>query len=112
MKCKYKFIDNIKDVVRFIVFYINSFFSVELKKLKEGFGKYVDRNDMQKDKALPSNSCLSVFVKRDVLDLPEKFFSMAMNPEFRPECESANGFHYEKNLCLLSLGKTQTSIKY
>ena len=72
-------------------FYIFFFFSVELKKLQEeGFGKYVDRNDMQKDKVLPSNSCLSVFVKRDVLDLPEKFFSMAMNPEFTPELYTTN----------------------
>ena len=45
---------------------------------------------MQKDKVLPSNSCLSVFVKRDVLDLPEKFFSMAMNPEFTPDLYATN----------------------
>ena len=34
---------------------------------------------MKNDKLLPANACLSVFIKRDIVDLPDKFFSFASN---------------------------------
>ena len=71
-------------------------FSVELKKLEgEGFGRYVGRNLMQKDKLLPANACLSVFIKRDIVDLPEKFFSFASNSECTQDMYVAN---YDKKM--------------
>ena len=49
--------------------------TVELKKLQaEGFGVYVDKNRMEEDKIFPSKNCFAAFVKKDILDLPDKFF--------------------------------------
>lgn len=68
----------------------------ELKKLEaEGFGRYVDRTEMQKDKILPANNCYSVFIKRDILDLPEKFFTLANSSECTQDMYITN---YDKQM--------------
>ena len=95
------------------------------KVQEEGFGRYVDRNEMQKDKVLPSNTCFSAFVKKDMLDLPEKFFSLANNPECNQEMYVNNYdrpmelplkkvtaiYHTEKDRLLLSVESNMSESK-
>ena len=55
---------------------------VELKKLEEeGFGVYVDKNRMEQDKIFPIRNCFAAFVKKDILDLPDKFFDMTKSSD-------------------------------
>ena len=64
---------------------------VELKKLQsEGFGVYVDKSTMECDKIFPTKQCFAAFVKRDILDLPEKFFDMATSSECTKEMYVTN----------------------
>ena len=57
---------------------------VELKKLQaEGFGVYVDKSTMEVE-------CFAAFVKRDILDIPEKFFDMATSSECTKEMYVSN----------------------
>ena len=58
------------------------FFSVELRKLQdEGFVRYVDRKEMQQDKLFPANNCFSAYVKKDICDMPDKFFQIPVDTE-------------------------------
>ena len=55
---------------------------VELKKLEEeGFGVYVDKSRMEQDKIFPIKNCFAAFVKKDILDLPDKFFDMTKSSD-------------------------------
>ena len=72
--------------------------SVELKKLdSEGFGVYIDKNRMENDKLFPSNNCFPAFVKKDILDLPDKFFDMTRTGECTREMYVTN---YDKDMDL------------
>ena len=47
----------------------------ELQKLaEEGFGRYVDKTEMENDKILDQRKCFSAFVKNDIRDVEANFF--------------------------------------
>ena len=69
---------------------------VELKKLEdEGFGVYVDKSQMEHDKIFPIKNCFAAFVKKDILDLPEKFLSMTKSSNCNREVYVSN---YDKDM--------------
>ena len=103
------------------------FHTVELKKLQsEGFGVYVDRSRMEIDKILPNKQCFAAFVKRDILDLPEKFFEMATATECTKEMYVTNYdkpmdmnlkkvaaiYHRDKHRLNISLESNMSESKY
>ena len=76
-----------------------------MKKLDcEGFGVYIDKNRMENDKIFPSKNCFAAFVKKDILDLPDKFFDMTRTGECTREMYVSN---YDKDMDL-SLKKVAT----
>ena len=65
--------------------------SDELAKLsKEGFGKYVDKEQMAKDKVLPPRNCFCAFVKMDINNLNASFFDMVRDKDCVPDLYTAN----------------------
>ena len=69
---------------------------VELKKLEaEGFGVYVDKTTMEVDKFFPAKKCFAAFVKKDMLDMLEKFFDYATSSECTKEMFALN---YDKSM--------------
>ena len=69
---------------------------VELKKLEaEGFGVYMDKTTMEVDKLFPAKNCFAAFVKKDILDMPEKFFDYATSSECTKEMYVLN---YDKSM--------------
>ena len=70
--------------------YIN-IFSDELSKLsKEGFGRYVDKEEMSKDHVLPSRNCFCAYVKTDIRHLDESFFSLVRDKDCTKELYATN----------------------
>ena len=81
---------------------------------------------MQKDKVVMPKNCLSVFVKRDFLDLPDKFFTLANNEECTPDMYMTNYdkpmephfkriaayYHMDKHRLSLSLESNMSDSKY
>lgn len=54
---------------------IVNLFVDELQKLaEEGFGRYVDKTEMENDKILDQRKCFSAFVKNDIRDVEYNFF--------------------------------------
>ena len=69
---------------------------VELKKLEaEGFGVYMDKTTMEVDKLFPAKNCFAAFFKKDILDMPEKFFDYATSSECTKEVYVLN---YDKSM--------------
>ena len=65
--------------------------SVELRKLQdEGYLRYVDRKEMQNDKLFPANNCFSILIKKNILDMPDKFFHLAVDPECNRDMYTKN----------------------
>ena len=63
----------------------------ELAKLsKEGFGKYVDKEEMAKDKVLPARNCFCAFVKMDINNLDSSFFEMVRDKDCGPDLYTTN----------------------
>ena len=53
----------------------NFSFTDELLKLSEqNYGQYVDKDQMARDKVLPTRNCFCAFVKRDIRSLADDFF--------------------------------------
>ena len=73
---------------------------------EEGYVRYVDRKEMQKDKLFPANNCFSALVKKDVDELPESFFQVSVDPECNRDMYIKN---YEKKM---DLGMKQVTAKY
>ena len=49
--------------------------SDELVKLEEeGFGRYIDKTEMEKDKIMEPRKCFSAFVKNDIRDVDPNIF--------------------------------------
>ena len=72
--------------------------AVELKNLDcEGFVVYIDKNRMEDDKIFPSKNCFAAFVKKDTLDLPDKFFDMTRTGDCTREMYVSN---YDKDMDL------------
>ena len=81
--------------------------TVELKKLQdEGYVRYVDRKEMQKDKLFPANNCFSALVKKDVDDIPESFFQVSVDPECNRDMYIKN---YDKKM---DIPMKQVTAKY
>ena len=98
-----------------------------MKKLQsEGFGVYVDKSKMEIDKIFPTKQCFAAFVKRDILDLPEKFFEMATASECTKEMYVTNYdkpmdmnlkkvaalYHQDKQRLNISLESNMSDSKY
>ena len=63
----------------------------ELVKLtKEGFGKYVDKEEMSKDQVLPPRNCFCAFVKMDINNLDSSFFDMVRDKDCGPDLYTTN----------------------
>ena len=63
----------------------------ELVKLtKEGFGKYVDKEEMSKDQVLPQRNCFCAFVKMDINNLDSSFFDMVRDKDCGPNLYTTN----------------------
>ena len=45
-----------------------------IKLAEEGFGRYVDKSEMEKDKIMDPRKCFSAFVKNDITEIEESFF--------------------------------------
>ena len=41
---------------------------------EQNYGRYVDKEEMARDKVLPSRNCFCAFVKRDIRSLADDFF--------------------------------------
>ena len=66
-------------------------FPDELSKLsKEGFGRYVDKDEMSKDNVLPSRSCFCVYVKTDIRHIDDSFFSLVRDKDCTKELYTNN----------------------
>ena len=79
-----------------ILFNLIILFVVELKKLEvEGFGVYVDKSTMEVDKLFPAKNCFAAFVKKDILDMPDKLFDYAISSECTKEMYVLN---YDKSM--------------
>ena len=58
-----------------MLFYVFSINVDELNKpMGEGFGVYVDKNQMEKDKVLDQKKCFSAFIKNDIRDIDIAIF--------------------------------------
>ena len=67
------------------------FFSDELNKLsKEGFGRYVDKEEMAKDHILPQRNCFCAFVKTDIKNLDESFFTLVRDKDCTKDLYTIN----------------------
>ena len=76
--------------------YFPLFKLVELKKFEEeGFGVYVDKSQMEHDKIFLIKNCFAAFVKKDILDLPDKFFDMTKSFNCNREVYVTN---YDKDM--------------
>ena len=47
----------------------------------EGSGAYMDKTTIEVDKLFPAKNSFAAFVKKDILDMPEKFFEHATSSE-------------------------------
>ena len=43
---------------------------------KRGFGRYVDKDEMSKDNVLPLRNCFCAYVKTDIENIDDNFFSL------------------------------------
>ena len=67
------------------------FFADELSKLsKEGFGRYVDKDEMSKDHVLPSRNCFCAYVKTDIRHIDDSFFSLVRDKDCTKELYTTN----------------------
>ena len=70
---------------------MNISFTDELTKLsKEGFGRYVDKEEMARDKVLPPRNCFCAYVKMDINNLNDTFFEMVQDKDCGPQLYTAN----------------------
>ena len=71
--------------------YANIYFADELSKLsKEGFGRYVDKDEMSKDNVLPSRNCFCAYVKTDIEHIDDTFFSLVRDKDCNKELYTTN----------------------
>ena len=67
------------------------YFVDELSKLsKEGFGRYVDKDEMSKDNVLPSRNCFCAYVKTDIENIDDTFFSLVRDKDCTKELYTTN----------------------
>ena len=66
-------------------------FPDELSKLsKEGFGRYVDKDEMSEDNVLPSRNCSCAYVKTDIRHIDDSFFSLVRDKDCTKELYTNN----------------------
>ena len=67
------------------------YFVDELQKLVDmGYGKLVSKDEMKKDKILPSNQCSNVYMKPEMTFMDAIFFSMVMDSGLKDTTYTAN----------------------
>ena len=49
--------------------------------MEEGYGTYIDKERMSRDKVLPNKNCFCAFIKKDIEVLDKTFFTMAVDKE-------------------------------
>ena len=57
---------------------------------KEGFGRYVDKEEMAKDNVLPSCNCFCTYVKTDIRNLDDTFFSLVTDKDCTKDLYTTN----------------------
>ena len=63
----------------------------ELQNLEDmGYGKLVSKDEMTKDKILPSNQCSNAYMKPEMTFMDANFFSMVMDSELKDTTYAAN----------------------
>ena len=63
----------------------------ELSKLsKEGFSRYVDKDEMSEDSVLPSHNCFCAYVKTDIRHIDDSFFSLVRDKDCTKELYTNN----------------------
>ena len=73
---------------------------------EEGYVRFVDRKEMQKDKLFPDKNCFSALVKKDVYELPDTFFQFSVDPECNRDMYTKN---YDKKMDIVM---KQVTAKY
>ena len=101
--------------------------SDELLKLsEEGFGRYIDKTEMENDKILEQRKCFSAFVKNDIRDVDPNVFHGLNESDCSAESYEVNynksmdivmkkvalKYHTNKDLLVISLGLDPTDSKY
>ena len=61
-----------------------------LKLSEQSYGKYVDKEQMARDRVLPSRNCFCAFVKRDIRSLNEDFFDAVRDRDCTKEVYITN----------------------
>ena len=69
---------------------LSNFLDELVKLTKEGFGKYVDKDQMSKDQVLPQRNCFCAFVKMDINNLDSNFFDMVRDKDCGPDLYTTN----------------------
>ena len=73
-----------------LTWHIN-YFVDELQKLVDmGYGKLVTKDELKKDKILPSNQCCNVYMKPEMTFMDPNFFLMVMDSELKDTTYVAN----------------------
>ena len=101
--------------------------SDELQKLAdEGFGRYIDKTEMESDKILEQCKCFSAFVKNDIQDMEPHFFRGLNENDCSPEVYEAKyiepmdivmkkvaiHYHTNRDLLVISPELDPTDSKY
>ena len=67
------------------------YFVDELQKLVDmGYGKLITKDEMKKDKILPSNQCSNVYMKPEMMFMDTNFFIMVMDSVLKDTTYTAN----------------------
>ena len=63
-----------------------------IKLAEEGFGRYVDKSEMENDKVMDPRKCFSAFVKNDITEVEETFFRGLNDTDCNRETYEKNYF--------------------
>ena len=97
-----------------------------LKLAEEGFGRYIDKTEMENDKILEQRKCFSAFVKNDIRDVNPNIFRGLNESDCSAESYEVNynksmdivmkkvalKYHTNKDLLLISPELDPTDSKY
>ena len=97
-----------------------------LKLAEEGFGRYIDKTEMENDKILEPRKCFSAFIKNDIRDVDPNVFRGLNENDCSAESYEANytksmdivmkkvalQYHTNKDLLFISPELDPTDSKY
>ena len=61
-----------------------------MKLSEQNYGKYVDKEEMTRDKVLPCRNCFCAFVKRDIRSLADDFFLTVRDRDYTRDVYTTN----------------------